>query len=180
MLLNAALLWPAVVLGAYILFVKSLALFIPYVVLWVGIMTVNRYSICCPCRYYGEDCPTFGWSYPARLFPRRAGARFSARAARAEAAETIIIVCLFLVAWVLSAFGVVGPFTAAEHIIMSVYGVLAISAVLAHQTTGCGRCEVAECPLEQRAGTARPRRRRTLACTARQAGPHACASYART
>lgn len=133
-------------LGACILFVKSLALFIPYVVLWAGIMTVNRYFICCACRYYGDDCPTFGWSYLAPVFPRRADARFNARAAMAEAAETIIIVCLPLLAWVLSAFRVVGAYTMAEHLIVSVYGVLAVAALVVHQTTGCGHCDVAECP----------------------------------
>jgi len=62
MLLNALLFWPSVFLGGYVLWVKSAAMFWVYIAIWLGVVVIGRYFVCRRCKYYGMDCPTFGFS----------------------------------------------------------------------------------------------------------------------
>jgi hypothetical protein len=152
MLLNLALWLPSLLLGCYILWQTTLLFFGLYLAAWVAILTVGRYFVCRTCPYYGQDCPSYGWGHLARLMFRRDETKgFNSRACVIDFAANVVAILLPVLAWVLSFFGRIADFGTTEHILAGIYLVLVISAFLVHQTTGCSKCELEECPFSKAA-----------------------------
>lgn len=152
MLLNLALWLASVVLGSYILWQTTLLFFCLYLAVLIGILTVGRYFVCRTCPYYGQDCPTYGWGHLARLMFRRDETRgFNSRAAVIDFAAILAAALLPVIAWAIGFSGKVADFGTTEHILMGIYLLLVISAFLVHQTTGCSKCELEECPFSKAA-----------------------------
>jgi len=152
MLLNLALWLSSVVLGSYILWQTTLLFFCLYLAVLIGILTVGRYFVCRTCPYYGQDCPTYGWGHLARFVFRRDETRgFNNRAAVIDFAAILAGALLPVIAWAIGFSGKVADFGTTEHILMGIYLLLVISAFLVHQTTGCSKCELEECPFSKAA-----------------------------
>jgi len=151
MLLNSLLFYPAIVIGGYALWYKSLTIFAVYVALWIVVLTAGRYLVCRRCKYYGKDCPTFGFSYIARIFRRDESKGFSGRACHIDIAAIGITLFLPTLTWILSAFNIVTSYSNTDHAIMGVYQVLALLMLGVHSATGCNRCDIAECSFSKAA-----------------------------
>jgi hypothetical protein len=151
MLLNISLMLPLVLLGGYILWQTTHLIFWLYLSIWLGILTVGRYYICHRCPYYGQDCPTYGWGHLARVFPKDDTRGFNTRGAMIDYAIIVTSLLLPVVAWLLSFFDVVADFGTVEHVLIGIYLVLAIAVALVHDVTGCGKCELEECPMSKAA-----------------------------
>jgi|GEM_PF-2564785 len=152
MLLNALLFWPAVFLGGYVLWGKSVALFWVYVAVWLGVIVLGRYFVCRSCKYYGTDCPTFGYSYLVRIFKKDESQPFNGRACELDALIQMLVMLLPVLAWIFSAFNiVVSQYKTVDHILMGVYVALGILMLGAHSVTGCSKCDIAECRLSKAA-----------------------------
>jgi hypothetical protein len=71
-LLNSLLFYSAVALGGYVLWGKAALMSWVYAAVWLGVIMLGRYFVCRRCQYYGVDCPSFGYSYLARMFKKDA------------------------------------------------------------------------------------------------------------
>ncbi|MGQ9571728.1 MAG: hypothetical protein ACUVV3_00850 [Dehalococcoidia bacterium] len=152
MLLNLALWFPLVILAGYVLWQTTLLFFSLYVALLVGILTLGRYFVCRTCPYYGQDCPTYGWGHLARLMFRRDETRgFNGRAAVIDFSAIVATGLLPVIVWLIGFSGNLVDFGTVEHILMGVYLVLLITAFVVHEATGCGKCELEECPFSKAA-----------------------------
>ncbi len=152
MLLNALLFWPMVFLGGYVLWGKSSAMFWVYAAVWLGIFTLGRYFVCRRCKYYGTDCPTFGYSYLARMFKKDESKPFSGRACHIDALVQMLVMLLPILAWIFSAFDiVVSQYKTVDHVLMGVYVALGLLMMAAHSVNGCSKCDIAECRLSKAA-----------------------------
>jgi hypothetical protein len=152
MLLNALLFWPTVFLGGYVLWGKSAAIFWVYFVVWLGVIVLGRYCVCRGCKYYGTDCPTFGYSYLARMFKRDESKPFSGRACHVDALVQMLVMLLPILAWIFGFFDiVVSKYSSTDHIIMGVYVTLGLLMMCVHSATGCSKCDIAECRMSRAA-----------------------------
>lgn len=152
MLLNALLFWPAVFLGGYVLWDKSAAMFWAYVAIWLGIIVLGRYFVCRRCKYYGVDCPTFGYSYLARMFKKDESKPFSGRACHIDALVQMLVMLLPILAWIFSACDiVVSEYGTVDHALTGEYVALGLLMLGAHSATGCSRCDIAECRMSRAA-----------------------------
>jgi hypothetical protein len=152
MLLNALLFWPMVFLGGYVLWGKSAVIFWIYTAVWLGILTLGRYFVCRRCKYYGTDCPTFGFSHIARIFRRDESKGFNGRACEIDALVQMLVMLLPILAWIFSAFDiVVSKYGTTDHIIMGVYVTLGLLMMAAHSANGCSKCDIVECRLSKAA-----------------------------
>ena len=152
MLLNALLFWPSVLLGGYVLWGKSAAMFWVYVAIWLGIIILGRYFACRSCKYYGVDCPTFGFSYIVRVFRKNESKGFTWRGCVIDMAANVVALLLPILAWIFSAFDiVVSDYGTVAHALMGVYVVLSLLIMAVHNATGCSRCDIAECRVSRAA-----------------------------
>mgnify|MGYP001766750101 CR=1 FL=1 len=152
MLLNALLFWPAVFLGGYVLWGKSAAMFWTYFAIWIGIIVLGRYFVCRRCKYYGVDCPTFGFSHVVRVFRKDESKGFSWRGCVIDMGAHVLALLLPGLAWIFSAFDVVvSQYKTVDHALMGVYTVLALSMMAVHSVTGCSKCDIAECRVSKAA-----------------------------
>ena len=151
MLLNAILFWSSLFLGGYLLWVKSFPIFLAYSIILTVTIITHRYFICKSCFYYGKPCPSFGFSYLARIFPKAEDKPFNGKAAVRE--TYIILGCLLLpiLALILSFTSVVDSYSLLEYILTGVFLILALSADTVHKKTGCSKCEIEGCPLSMAA-----------------------------
>ena len=149
MYLNIVLFYPTLFLGGYLLQGKSMVLFLVYSIMLVLTILTGRYVICRACHYYGKACPSFGFSYLARIFPKDETGNFNGRAALIE--TRIITGCLLLpvLSLVLSWFGMVEKYSFLEYNLMVIYVALLISVDVVHRVTGCNKCEIKDCPLSK-------------------------------
>jgi len=152
MLLNALLFWPTVFLGGYVLWGKSAAIFWVYVAVWLGVIVTGRYFACRSCKYYGVDCPTFGYSYLARMFKKDESKPFNGRACHIDALVQMLVMLMPALAWIFSAFDVVvSKYNTTDHILMGVYVALGLLMLCVHSANGCSKCDIAECCLSKAA-----------------------------
>ena len=160
MLLNALLFWPAVILGGYLLWDKSDVMFWIYFAIWIEIIVLGRYFVCRRCKYYGVDCPTFGYSYLARMFRKDESKPFSGRACHIDALVQMLVMLLPILAWIFSLCGiVVAEYSKTDHIITGIYVALGILMMCVHNASGCSRCDVAECRVSRAAKERRSKSR---------------------
>jgi len=146
MLLNALIFWPAVFLGGYVLWGKSAAMFWAYTAIWVGIIVLGRYFVCRRCKYYGTDCPTFGFSHIVRVFRKDESKGFTWQGCMIDMAAHLLALFIPIFAWIFGAFNVVvSEYGTVDHALMGVYIVLTLSMMAVHNATGCSKCDIAEC-----------------------------------
>ena len=156
MLLNALLFWPAVFLGGYVLWGKSAVMFGVYAAIWVGIIVLGRYFVCRRCKYYGAACPTFGYSYLARMFKKDETKPFSGLACHIDILVQVLVMLLPVLAWIFGGLHVVVPrYDTIDHVLTGTYVALALSMLGVHIATGCNRCDIAECRLSKAARESR-------------------------
>ena len=152
MLLNSLLFWPMVFIGGYVLWGKSAAMFWVYAVVWLGVIVLGRYFVCRNCKYYGMDCPTFGYSYLARMFKKDESKPFNGRACDIDILAQMLVMLLPILAWIFSAGGVVvSKYGTVDHALMGVYIALGFMMLGAHSSTGCNKCDIAECRMSKAA-----------------------------
>lgn len=150
MLLSSLLVYPAVLLGGYVLWGKSAIMFWVYAAVWLGVIVLGRYFVCRRCKYYGVDCPTFGYSYIACMFKKDESKPFSGRACHIDILVQMIVMFLPVLAWILGAFDIVVPkYDTADHILMGIYVTLIVLTLYVHSTAGCSRCDIAECRMSR-------------------------------
>ncbi len=145
MLFTAPFMYATIPLAGYILWEKSLIIFVVYALTWLGIFTAGRYLVCRPCPHYGKDCPT-GFGYIARIFPKDITRKFSGRAC---IADILIIEAAFfipLAIWILSFFNPIDDFSTIEHVLMGIYLALFLIFSAAHTVNGCNKCQQENCP----------------------------------
>lgn len=149
MILNAIVFYSATILGGYILWIKSLPIFLAYSIILIVTVIVCRYFVCSPCFYYGKPCPSFGFSYLAKLFPKAKDKPFNGKAAVIESG--IIIVCWLLpvLLLVLSWTGVIDSYSLLEYVLMGIYVALLLGVYGVHQITGCNKCKIKDCPISK-------------------------------
>ncbi|NIM14583.1 MAG: hypothetical protein GTO45_21420 [Candidatus Aminicenantes bacterium] len=145
MLLNMALFYPMLLLGGYLLWETYIVFFWIYLFMWIGILTLGRYYVCRPCPYCGQDCPSFGFSYLALLFPKSKAEGFNRCAGMIDIVFIFLSLLLPIAVWILSFFGKIAAFSTIKHILIAAYLILAAVVVTVHQVTGCSKCEIAEC-----------------------------------
>ena len=152
MLLNSLLFYPAVFLGGYVLWSKSAAMFWVYAAVWLGVIVLGRYFVCRRCQYYGADCPTFGYSYMARIFKKDESKPFSGLACHIDVFVQMLVMLLPVLAWILGGLHVVVPrYDTIDHVLTGTYVALAVSMLGVYTATGCSRCDIAECRLSRAA-----------------------------
>ena len=152
MLLNSLLFYPAVLLGGYVLWGKSAVMFSVYVAVWLGVIVLGRYFVCRRCQYYGADCPTFGYSYLARMFKKDETKPFSGLACHIDILVQVLVMLLPVLAWILGGLHVVVPrYDTIDHVLTGTYVALAVLMLGVHSATGCNRCDIAECRLSRAA-----------------------------
>ena len=152
MLLNALLFWPTVFLGGYVLWGKSSAIFWIYTAIWIGIFTLGRYFVCRRCKYYGTDCPTFGFSHIARIFRRDESKGFNGRGCEIDIVAHLLVMLLPFLAWIFGFFDiVVSKYSSTDHILTGVYVTLGLLMMCVHNATGCNKCDIAECRMSKAA-----------------------------
>ena len=152
MLLNSLLFYPAVLLGGYVLWGKSLVIFSVYVAVWLGVIVLGRYFVCRHCKYYGVDCPTFGYSHLARMFKKDETKPFSGLACHIDILVQVLVMLLPVLAWILGGLHVVVPrYDTSDHVLTGIYVTLAVSMLGVYTATGCNRCDIAECRLSKAA-----------------------------
>ena len=152
MLLNSLLFYPAVFLGGYVLWGKSLAMFSVYAAVWLGVIVLGRYFVCRRCKYYGVDCPSFGYSYLARMFKKDESKGFSGLACHIDTLVQMVVMLLPVLAWIFGVLDiVVSRYGTIDHVLMGIYVALAVAMLGVHSTTGCNRCDIAECRLSKAA-----------------------------
>ena len=152
MLLNSLLFYPAVFLGGYVLWGKSAAMFWVYAAVWLGVIVLGRYFVCRRCKYYGAACPTFGYSYLARMFKKDETKPFSGLACYIDILVQVLVMLLPVLAWILGGLHVVVPsYDTIDHVLTGVYVALAVLMLGVHSATGCARCDIAECRLSRAA-----------------------------
>jgi hypothetical protein len=152
MLLNSLLFYPAVILGGYVLWEKSLVMFSVYAAVGLGVIVLGRHFVCRRCRYYGVDCPSFGYSYLARMFRKDETKPFSGLACHIDILVQVLVMLLPVLAWIFDGLHVVVPtYDTIDHVLTGTYVVLAVSMLGVHTTTGCNRCDIAECRLSKAA-----------------------------
>ena len=152
MLLNALLFYPAVILGGYILWGKSAAMFWVFTGVWLGVIVLGRYFVCRRCKYYGMDCPTFGYSYLARMFKKDETEPFSGLACHIEILVQVLVMLLPVLAWIFGGLHIIVPrYDTIDHVLTGAYVALALSMLGVYTATGCNRCDIAECRLSKAA-----------------------------
>lgn len=147
MLLNMALFYPALILGGYLLWGKSMPLFILYAAGLAATLMIGRYVVCRPCPYYGKPCPSFGFSYLAKIFPKARDRSFNGTAAAAETRIITLFLLMPIVPMALSWFGLAEAYMVYEYILMFVYVSLVFATDVVHKETGCNKCPVEACPM---------------------------------
>ena len=151
-LLNSLLFYPTVILGGYVLWEKSLVMFSVYAGVGLGVIVLGRYFVCRRCRYHGVDCPSFGYSYLARIFKKDESKGFSGLACHIDTLVQMVVMLLPVLAWIFGALDiVVSRYGNTDHLLMGIYVALAVSMLGVHTTTGCNRCDIAECRLSKAA-----------------------------
>ena len=152
MLLNSLIFYSAIVLGGYVLWGKSTAMFSVYAAVWLGIIVLGRYFVCRRCKYYGVDCPSFAFSHLARMFKKDESRGFSGLACHIDILVQVLVMLLPVLAWILSVFDiVVRRSDTTDHVLMGIYVALALVMLGVHSATGCNRCDIAECRLSKAA-----------------------------
>lgn len=150
MLLNSLLFYAAVLLGGYILCEKSTVIFWLYAAVWLGVIVLGRYFVCRRCKYYGVDCPSFGFSHLARMFKKDESRGFSGLACHIDILVQVLAMLLPVLAWIFSAFDiVVRRYDTTDHVLVGIYVALAFLMLSVHSATGCNRCDIAECRLSK-------------------------------
>ncbi len=149
MILNIILFYPTLILGGYLLWVKSIPFSLLYSITLIFTIIICRYLICRSCYYYGKPCPSFGFSYLALMFSKGDDKPFNGKAALIE--TRIITACLLLPIFflVLSWFGVIETYSISAYILIGIYVIFAISMAIVHDKTGCDKCEIEDCPLSR-------------------------------
>ncbi len=152
MLLNSLLFYSALFLGGYVLWGKSAVMFWVYAAVWLGVIVLGRYFVCRRCRYHGVDCPSFGYSYLARMFKKDESKRFSGLACHIDILVQVLVMLLPVLAWIFGGLHVVVPkYDTIDHVLTGTYVALALSMLGVHTATGCNRCDIAECRLSKAA-----------------------------
>jgi hypothetical protein len=149
--LNSLLLYSTALLGAYVLWENSSVVFWLYVSFWVGVLTVGRYFVCRRCSYYGKDCPSFGFSYIVRIFPKDRTGTFSWPACALDISAITLILIMPIIVWILSVFEIVPNYSIINHALMGLYVALTLAMLGFHSVTGCNKCDIAECRLSKAA-----------------------------
>jgi hypothetical protein len=85
------------------------------------------------------------------MFRRDRTKGFNSRACVIDFAAILAAALLPVIAWAIGFSGKVADFGTTEHILMGIYLLLVIAASLVHQTTGCSKCDWAECPFRKAA-----------------------------
>lgn len=149
MIFNIILFYSTLILGGYILWVKSVILFILYSGTLIITIITGRYIICRACFYYGKPCPSFGFSYLALIFPKVNNKAFNGRAALIE--TRVIGACLILPIFslILSWLGAIKTYSGFDNLLIGIYIVLLASTSIVHTLTGCDKCEIKNCPLSK-------------------------------
>lgn len=147
MILNVILFWSATFLGGYLLWIKSLPVFLAYSIILVVTIVGFRYWICSPCFYYGKPCPGCGFSYIARIFPKAEGKPFNTKAAMVETGLLILCWLLPILMPILSWTGVIDSYSLLEYVLTGIYVAFVSGSGMAHVITGCNKCENKDCPL---------------------------------
>lgn len=145
MLVTAPLMYTSIPIGAYVLWDKSIVLFIVYAVLWACILTIGRYFVCRPCPRYGEDCPT-GFGHIVRIFPKDTSREFSGIACITDVLAIEIAFFIPVVIWILSLVNIVNDFSTLEHVFLGIYLILFFGFSVAHTVLGCNKCQQENCP----------------------------------
>jgi len=140
-------------LGGYLLRVKSLPIFLTYAIILIVSILVHRYLICRSCFYYGKPCPSFEFSYIAKIFPKADHKPFNGKAAGREIYITITCLLLPVLALILSWFGVVDSYSFPEYILTGIYVGPFLSAYMVHEKTGCKRYQIEACTFSMAAKT---------------------------
>jgi hypothetical protein len=95
-------------------------------------------------------CPSFGYSYMARIFKKDESKPFSGLACHIDAFVQMLVMLLPVLAWMLGAFDIaVAKYKTTDHIIMGIYVIVAVLMLSVHSVTGCNRCDIAECRLSR-------------------------------
>lgn len=132
--------------GVYLLWVKSLPIFLTYAIILIVSILIYRYPICRSCFYYWKPCPSFGFSYIAKIFPKADDRQFNGKAAGREIYITMTCLHLPILALILSWFWVIDSYSFPEYILTGIYVVIFLSAYTVHEKTGCKRCQIEDCP----------------------------------
>lgn len=151
MILNSLLLYSTTLLGGYVLWWSSSLTFWLYLSLWIGVLTVGRYFVCRRCSNYGKVCPSFGFSYIVRIFPKDKTGVFSWPACAVDILAISLLLLLPIIVWILSLFEIVTSYITLYHVLMAIYVLLVFLVLGAHSVTGCSRCNIAECRLSKAA-----------------------------
>lgn len=151
MVLNSLLLYSTAIIGSYVLWENSSVVFWLYVSLWVGVLTLGRYFVCRRCSYYGKNCPSFGFSYIVRIFPKDRTGAFSWPACVVDISAISLILLLPMIVWILSSFDMVPSYSTINHALMGIYVVLSFLMLGVHNITGCNKCDITECRLSKAA-----------------------------
>jgi len=131
---------------------KSSAIFWIYTAIWIGVFTLGRYFVCRRCKYYGTDCPTFGFSHIARIFRRDESKGFNGRGCEIDIVAHLLVMFLPFLAWIFGFFDiVVSKYSSTDHILTGVYVTLGLLMMCVHNATGCNKCDIAECRLSKAA-----------------------------
>ena len=150
MLLNSLLFYPAVFLGGYVLWGKSAVMFWVYAAVWLGVIVLGRYFVCRRCQYYGVACPSFGYSYLARIFKKDESKPFSGLACHIDAFVQMLVMLLPVLAWILGAFDI--AVAEVRHHRSHPHGDICHSRRLdagRTQRYRLRRCDIAECRLSR-------------------------------
>ena len=159
MLLTAPFMYAAMILGGYLLWDKSLVMFIVYAVIWIGILTIGRYFVCRPCPHYGNDCPT-GFGHIVRMFPKDTTREFSGSACITDVMAIEVAFLIPLIIWILSFVGNIDDFSTAENVLMAIYLALFFGFSAFHEVDGCSKCQIENCPVS---GVSRERKKNAKA-----------------
>ena len=149
MVLNSVLFWPSLILGGYLLWVKSTPLFLVYSIILIATIITHRYIICRSCFYYGKPCPSFGFSYLAQLFPKADDKPFNGKAAVIETGILIVCWLLPVLLLILSWTDTIDSYSLLEYVLTGIYVTLLLVVSGFHLITGCSKCEIRECPINK-------------------------------
>ena len=147
--LNAIAFYLATFLGGYLLWIKSLPIFLAYSIILIVTIIGFRYLVCSPCYYYGKPCPSYGFSYLARIFPKAEDKPFNSTAAVIETGIIILCWLLPILILILSWTCVIDSYSLLEYVLTGIYVTLLLGVTLVHLITGCNKCEIQDCPINK-------------------------------
>ena len=136
-------------LGGYLLWIKSLPIFLAYSIILIVTIIGLRYPVCGSCPYYGKPCPSYGFSYLATIFPKVEGKPFNSKAAMIETALMSLCWLMPILIMVLSWPDVINSYSLLEYVLTGIYVILILGVSIAHVVTGCNKCGIKDCPMNK-------------------------------